>query len=170
MAPDYFPPDVLHFRPESERLFNDWFSQHLHSMGELALFPAPDNQSLTFRFLALPTWGKPYTVRVEQQGEDWRLVGRMTDGDGGYEPGPVIRTVEGRLSGAEAQRLVKLLGKLSFWEEPTAIDDTGCDGTTWVLEAAEAGRYHVAHRWCPDKGAFSEFCTLLGQLGGFHAR
>lgn len=167
MAADYFPPDVLHARPESERLFNDWFSQHLHSMGEPALFPAPNNPSLTFRFLLLPTWSEPYAVRVEQRGEEWWLVGRMTEGDGGYEPGPVIRTVEGRLSGAEAQRLVTLLGKLSFWNLPTAIDDTGRDGTTWVLEGAEAGRYHMVHRWCPDRSAFAEFCAFLGNWAAF---
>src|SRR5262245_36902611 len=134
MASGYFPPGVLHTRPEFEALFDGWFAKHLRSMGEPALFPAPDNQPLTFRFLGLPTWGKPYAVRVEQEGDGWRLIGRMTDGDGGYDPGPVIRTADGRLSGEEARRLGKLIGKLGFWDLPTAIEDTGFDGVTWVLE------------------------------------
>ncbi|VTR93331.1 Uncharacterized protein OS=Chryseobacterium antarcticum GN=HY04_05025 PE=4 SV=1 [Gemmata massiliana] len=169
MVSGYFPAGVLDPSPNSEELFDGWFSQHLHSAGEQPLFPAPDNQPLTFRFLALPTWGKPSTVRVEQRGERWWLVGRMTDGDGGYDPGPVIRTAEGWLSATEVQRLDRLFRALSFWELPTAINDTGCDGTTWVLEGAGTGRYHVAHRWCPDKGPFAAFCSFLGQLGGFCA-
>lgn len=169
MASGFFPPGALDPRSELESLFDDWFSKHLRSMDEPPLWPVPDNQPLAFRFIGLPTWDKPYAVRVERQGDGWSLVGKMTEGDGGYDEGPVLRSVSGRLSPSEAHRLDKLVGKLGFWELPGVIDDGGCDGVRWVLEAVESGRYHVAHRWCPDKGEFAKFCSFLGQLGGFHA-
>lgn len=165
----YFPAGALDPRPELEALFDDWFSKHLRSMDEPALYPVPNNQSLTFRFLGLPTWDKPYAVRVERHGDGWLLVGKMTEGDGGYDEGPIIRRVSGRLSSSEAHRLDKLRIKLAFWKLPAVSDKDGCDGVRWVLEGAELGQYHVAHRWCPEKDAFAEFCSFLGQLGGFHA-
>jgi hypothetical protein len=169
-APGYFPPGSLDPRPKLEELFDEWFSKHLRSMDEPALWPVPDNQPLTFRFIGLPTWDNPYAVRIEKQGDQWLLTGKLTAGEGGYDEGPIIRRVSGWLSPSEARRLDKLVSKLAFWELPTVIDDGGCDGVRWVVEAAESGRYHVAHRWCPERDDFARVCSFLGQLGGFHAR
>ncbi len=45
------------------------------------------------------------------------------------------------------------------------------DGTTFVLEAAEHGRYHIIHRDDYEWGdTFGEFCELLLKLAGFVLR
>jgi hypothetical protein len=102
------------------------------------------------------------------------MVGRMTDGDGGFYAGEeVIRTAEGRLTGGEVRRLAALLSELSLWEMPTSIDEDRDHGTFWVLEVAETHRYHVVQRWFLEpgacNGAFRELCWFLGALGEFHA-
>jgi hypothetical protein len=174
MASGFFPPGILSTHPDDAELLDDFFAQHLRSMGELPLAPAAADRPLTIRFLALPCWHSPYVVRVEHREKRWQLTGRMTDGDGGsYAGEEVTRTAAGRLTGGEARRLAALLVGLSLWEVPTTIGEDRDHGMIWVLEASEAGRYHVAYRWSPETwalaGAFGELCWFLGALGGFHA-
>lgn len=62
---------------------------------------------------------------------------------------------------------------LRFWSLPAANPDDPevLDGVTDVLEAAEMGRYHVAHRCDYGWGeTFGEFRELLFKLGGFTPR
>jgi hypothetical protein len=71
----------------------------------------------------------------------------------------------------EAAQVACLWQYLQFWSLPGASDEVVCDGTRYVLEPAERGRYHIAHRDDPERGdTFGEFCELLVRPAGFSPR
>jgi hypothetical protein len=162
MIAPFFPPDSLGARPDLHGFVAGWFASYLIALEERPLYPPPAEIGPTFRCLCLPTWDRPSAVRIERRALTWWLTGQQADGDGGFEIGRVDRRVARLLSNTEAIRVADLLPLLRFWELPPFIDDTGCDGTTWVLEGVDGGRYHVAHRWCPGRGdPFGDFGRLL---------
>jgi hypothetical protein len=163
----YFPPGSLDARPDLHSCDASWFGSYLEAMEEKPLLPAR-HSPLTFRCLCLPTWGQPWMVRIEELGLGWSLSGRQLTGDGGFEVGEICRRVRRTLSGEESARVTGLLTALCFWDRPTTVDHFGFDGTTWVLEGTDSGRYHVIQRWEPEWGdTFGEFCRLLEELADF---
>jgi hypothetical protein len=85
----------------------------------------------------------------------------------------MIRREERWLPYSEAAQMERLWEFLRFWSLPPAAEDEDdvLDGTTYVLEAAHEGRYHVAHRDDPEWGnTFGESCDLLVDLSGFRPR
>jgi hypothetical protein len=102
-------------------------------------------------------------------GLSWWLVGRELDGEGGFELGELARSENRRLTIEETGRVGDLWPYLRFWSLPPDchVDDV-FDGTSFILEAAEHGRYHVVSRDEPEWGdTFGEFALLLLRLAGF---
>jgi hypothetical protein len=84
---------------------------------------------------------------VEHTPQATRLFAIELDGQGGYEPGGVLRRIERQLQGEEWERLETMLGDDEFWRSPTALVTLGMDGANWIIEASEGDRYHVVDRW-----------------------
>jgi hypothetical protein len=105
-------------------------------------------------------------------GLSWRLVGRELDGEAGFELGELARSENRPLTIEEAGRVSDLWPYLKFWSLPPV--DRGedvFDGTSFLLEDAERGRYHVSSRDDPEWGdTFGEFSLLLLRLAGFLPR
>lgn len=164
----YFPPGSLDARSDLHRFSAEWFAQALERLGEKPLHPAEPHQALVIRLLCLPTWRAACSVRVEARGLSWWLVGRELDGEeAGLALGELARREDRRLSGAEASQVAELWEYLRFWSLAVASDEDVCDGTTYVLEAAERGRYRVAHRDDPEWGipsASSATCWPVWQV------
>jgi hypothetical protein len=142
-------------------------------MGELPLYPAPLDRPLVIRFLCLPTWSSACCVRIESSGVSWRLIGKEMDGEAGFEVGNQVRSENRPVEGKEANQIAEFWRYLRFWSLPPEAERDGdvFDGTTYVLEAAHHGRYHVAHRDDPEWGdTFGEFCELLLRLALFEPR
>ena len=166
LLPSYFPPGGLSERPDLHRFRAAWFGAYLSRMEEPPLYP-PAEQPTSYRCLCLPTWDRPSVVRLETHGPTWRLTGKHTNGNGGFEVGQVDHRTTRLLTWDEAARVADLLPYVRFWALPTFVVEDGLDGTTWVLEGVRRGRYHVVHRWEPEWGdSFGEFCTLLMRLSG----
>jgi hypothetical protein len=162
MRDSFFPKGSLDTRPDLDKFTAEWFSSYLERMEEPPLYPPSAALSMTFRLLCLPTWDHPSVVRIEAYGTTWRLLGKQTNGDGGFEAGRIDRRERRLLTQEEANRVAGILPYLRFWELPAFTEDDGCDGTTWVLEGVNRGRYHVVHRWMPEWGdTFGEFCLML---------
>ncbi|HEY8504285.1 MAG TPA: hypothetical protein VIL46_06855, partial [Gemmataceae bacterium] len=163
--PSYFPPNKVRGRSEE-------FAQFLRRMEEPPLYPVAPDQPLTIRLLCLPTWAEPCSVRLEARGLSFRLWGRELSGEAGFEVGRLTRC-EARLLGEEEAGRARLLWNyLQFWSlaeekpEPEVFD-----GTTYVLEAAEHGHYHIVERPELEWGStINEFAELLQQLAGFRLR
>jgi hypothetical protein len=126
---------------------SEWYSEHLTAMGEPTLHPAKDAVT-AYRFLILPTWGHPISVRAELTGEVFKLTSCRLDGQGGYDPGKVAEKHEVTLSRADTAALTKLLASLMMFERPTEDDHSGKDGDRWILEGVSGGKYHILNLWC----------------------
>jgi hypothetical protein len=161
-----------YFPPAYHRLLRDvaeWAGQALDLLGEAPLWSVALHQPLTIRLLCLPTWSPACSVRVERSGLSWRLAGRELDGEAGFDLGELARCEDRLLSGAEGERLAELWDYLRLWSlAPIASGEEDLDGTSFVLEGAEHGRYHAVVRDDPEWGdTFGEFSELLLGLAGF---
>jgi hypothetical protein len=141
-----------------------WYAKALRRMGEPSLARAPI-AARVYRFTILPTWGHPVSVRMTA-GEV--IEAKRLDGFGGYEPGRLAEQVSLKLSAEQMNQFRSLFGKLAFWQMPFDVPDRGFDGSEWILEAVELGKYHVVARWSPSlqtdrRGlrAFVDLCEWL---------
>jgi hypothetical protein len=131
----------------------DWYGAQLRAMGETQLCEGGDHVGTTFRLTWIPSFHPSVTVRVTTATDGYRLMGKILNGAGGYQPGSVARETTIALSDAEVSILAQHLTEARFWERPTipAPDATiGVDGAQWILEGLSAGRYHVVDRWSPQ--------------------
>jgi hypothetical protein len=100
-----------------------------------------------------------------------RLVGKELDDEAGFEVGALVRRVSRLLSEAEFAEVALLWESLRFWSMPAQGETDVLDGTTYLLEAAEHGRYWIAHRDDPEWGdTLGEFGDLLQRLATFALR
>jgi hypothetical protein len=170
-AQAYFPAGSLDPQPRLHCGLARWFALFLTRMGEQPLYPARPDQPLVIRLLCLPTWSGACFVRVELHGLSWRLVGKELGGEAGFEVGKLAHCQDRVLSAAESSAVAELWRYLHFWALAASGGEDVFDGTTYVLEAAEHGRYHVAHRDDPEWGdTFGEFIELLLRQAGFALR
>jgi hypothetical protein len=165
-ARTFFPPRVFAHRAEQHDFLADWYSRHLAALQEPSLWRAREETSRhCYRFLWLRAFHAPIAVRLEiDPSETGLLVVKMTNGQGGYEPGDLVldRTVP--LAREQATDFLVYLAKASFWEMPVR-DPTrlGLDGAEWVIEGIRDRRYHVVSRWCPDEGPYRDAALTLVQ-------
>ena len=126
----------------------------------------------TYRFLWLRTRHQPITVRVQLSSPPGRLVARLLDGKGGYDPGLLKTNVERELTGPESSYLKQLLEATPFLRLPVTNDRIGLDGAFWILEGRRPGGHHVVIRWSPtrhpdagpDAAPFSAVCEYMLRL------
>jgi len=149
-----------------------WAGQALERLGEQPLHPAGPHQPLVVRLLCLPTWSPACSVRAERSGVSWRLFARELDGEkAGFDLGELARRDNRLVVGADADRVAELWEHLRFWSIAPAGGEDVLDGTSYVLEAAERGRYRVVIRDDPEWGdTFGEFSDLLVGLAGLAPR
>lgn len=172
-ARDYFPARGLDPRPDLHSFLAEWYGGALARLHEQPLYPANAEQPrLVVRLLCLPTWSRACSVRVEASGCFFGLEGRELDGEeAGFELGQLARRQARTLSGTETARFTASWEQLRFWSLAASRDNDVLDGTTYVLEAAERGRYHVA-QWNDFEWGdpFGELSDLLFRLAGFARR
>ena len=90
MADEPFFPDRIFGRDQEENDFVvEWYSKHLRAMKEPSLWKLAQNDrsAVVYRFLWLPTFDRPVSVRLVKSGESALLDAVELDGRGGYEPG-----------------------------------------------------------------------------------
>jgi len=152
----------------------DWYGGQLRAMGETQLCEGGgDHVGTTFRLTWIPSFHPSVTVRVITAPDGYRLIGKILNGAGGYEPGSVAHETTIALSVGDVSILTQRFAEARFWELPTipAPDSTiGLDGAQWILEGLSAGRYHVVDRWSPEPagpdGAFRHLAEWLLERSG----
>jgi hypothetical protein len=174
----FFPPaltensqecrlEALTFKqPILSRTEVQWFSEHLASAGESALFPKPDGTRSVLRFTWLRTFHEPVVVRLQER-DDGRqhLVAKRLSGAGGYEPGTVDETVERDLTAEESRALSALLAGLDLQSlAPSECGPPGLDGAVWLFETASNGDYRLYKRRSPGSGEIRELGLFLLRL------
>jgi hypothetical protein len=168
----YFPAGSLDTRPDLHRCRAEWYTDARVRLGEGPLHPAGPDQPFVVRLLCLPTWAPACSVRGERSGLVWRLLSRELDGEeSGFDLGELAHRDDRLIVGADADRLTALWAWLRFWSIPTSGGEDVLDGTAYVLEAAERGRYRVVVRDDPEWGdTFGELADLLIGFAGLTPR
>lgn len=136
----------------------------LRRMGEPSL--ACHNLSThVYRFVMLPTWGRPAAVRVSFAARSTPLVAVGLTGAGGYDPGQRAFRATRELNYAERSELRRAIQRARFWSTPTRDDSVQVrDGTEWVLEGRLGNSYHVVARSSPRPGPFRELGLMLARF------
>lgn len=150
---------------ESDNFTNDWYGKHLKAMTEESLLDAADEAEI-YRFLWLRTFHHPVFVKVVRHRNEIKLFTKELDGAGGYEPGKVLRSDEITLKHEDFCRFLNLLEKADYWNLGAENNDSGVDGSQWILEGVKKGRYHLVDRWTPETGKYREACLFLLKLSG----
>ncbi len=123
-----------------------WYSKHLVALKE----PVLNDSSPTkvYRFTLLPSFRNPIAIRLENKKDQITLYWKVCDGKGGYDSGKLLTDKKKKLSLKEWTQFQQKIDSIDFWNTPT-IDNSvfGVDGTQWILEGKEFGKYHVVDRW-----------------------
>lgn len=158
-------PDRPHAAPRLERLIGeseaDWYGLHLRAAQERSLWRPPgESGGRTFRFLWLRSFHAPAVLRIDERdpGQFW-LTATLLQGQGGYDPGMIDRRVVRALTKEEAAAYQRAYSRVAGL--PQIGCGRGVDGSTWVFETREQGRYSLLKRWTPASGAFHDLGVLL---------
>ena len=148
----------------SDEFARHWYSKHLTAMGEPSISCGQPGD--VYRFTWLRTFHHPVAVRVTDKGSHAIVQAIELDGAGGYEPGKVLRRIEKRLSSDQFEELISNFSKAKFALMPTSEERIGLDGSEWIVEASDKGKYHLVVRWSPDSGPIRDigdrFLALTG--------
>jgi hypothetical protein len=167
----FFPDLVFDKDKEGNEFIVEWFTKHLKAMKERSLWmrSQKDRATTVYRFLWLPTFDRPISVRIEKSGNSAVLHVVQLDGRGGYEPGKIIADKSAVLSSKQWDEVKRRLDKIKFWQLPTEdkAASLGTDGDQLILEGAMAGKYHIVDRWGPDSGNdYAGLCRYMLELSG----
>lgn len=164
---EYFPKGALDNKEDSDRFVREWYSKHLKAMKEPSLWEmSKDKQAQVYRFLYLRTFDHPIAVRAELNKDgNGILVTKILSGQGGYEPGRLIKNSRRKLSKLEVENLLGLFADQEFWSTPgyprQPPEIVGLDGAEWITEGVKDSKYHVVTRWSPEYGRERAFGHLF---------
>jgi hypothetical protein len=124
------------------------------------------SKSEVFRFTWLRTFHNPVAIRVEidAQGETTISL-KVSDGEGGYEPGRLIVNTNQVLSSKEAAELRSALQFLKQCKVPFSQDFL--DGATWFFEYKYGTKYCITEEQSPTSGAWYKLGLLLIDRSGY---
>jgi hypothetical protein len=169
----YFPDLVFNQDRESHDATAAHYGKHLKAMGEPGL-SRDGREAEVYRFLFLPCFYRPISVRVTRTAPSATLRAVQLNGMGGYKPGKVVFDKTTRLTEAQSESLRTLLEKSRFWSMKTNVQWANAnfgnfvgnlDSDHWIVEGVKDGKYHVVDREEPE-GDFEALCLYLLELSG----
>ena len=138
-----------------------WYSKHLSALEEPVLSDSLSTE--IYRFTYLRTFDNPIVIGLENTNDTITIYWKVSDGAGGYEPGSIIENRDKRLTIAEWEKFESKVKSINFWDLPTTEKGLlGTDGSQWILEGKQLGKYHVIDRWCG--GRIKSLCKELIEL------
>src|ERR1700677_2207598 len=142
----YFQPGSLSSDPHDDDFLSDWYSGQLQALQEpslLELSKDPKNQS--YRFLWLRTFHHPIAIRLEVNEDGTALLTtKITDGQGGNDPGKLMQNETAALSKSQTRFFLKQLEEYDFWTLHSVEERAGgIDGAEWIIEGVKDGSYHI---------------------------
>ena len=169
-APRYFPDGAFNGRPGIYDLMERFCAWYFRTMKEPSLLDESKQQDIrVYRFLKLPPYFHPVSIRITILPDGTgQAVAKNTDGTGGMSPGYHTTTQTVEVPKPIVERFLHLLDDSKFWSMPTNPYSRFAvmGGTPWILEGAEAGRYHIVERDSPSRGPFAMLCTfMLEEMG-----
>lgn len=118
----------------------------------------------SYRFLWLRSFHHPVAIRIHVLPDgSGKLILKITDGSGGYEPGKLYINRAYRISKRQIERLRQKMEQVRFMSLPSKTGYRRLDGAHWYFEVKKDLSYHWVDRWNP-KG------TDIGKLGLYFIR
>lgn len=149
-AADAKKSDVYKKVKKTLSVFEDeWYGKCFKRLEEPSLTTFDSKKSNVYRFTVLPTWGNAVSVRLTIKDESVEIEARRLDGQAGYEPGKLVEKKSAALSTEDIKEFKKLFDKLKFYDMETEDKNRGFDGSEWIIEALQDGKYHYVTRWSP---------------------
>lgn len=140
-----------------------WYSEHLYAMQEPLLFNKNLNKEV-YRFTWLRTFDNPVVVRIEKTGKKYKLIWKLCDGAGGYEPGNLKINKSVEINSEKWEMFKSKLDSLNYWNMSLGRMSFGSDGSEWILEGVDKDKYKVVTIWSPSDGKFYDACNYLLSL------
>lgn len=135
---------------------DDWYSKHYKALKEERLYLTNTDKEI-FRFVYLPSFDNPISVRVEKINNDYLLTVKKTNGKGGYGEGRLVYKRKKKITENQWEELMKMVNSINEWEvfykESLYIT---LDGESWLFEHLSPDGYKVRDVDNPE----DEFKTL----------
>jgi hypothetical protein len=150
------------------RHVHSWYSDILAQLDEPSLCElSNDRAGRAYRLLYLPSFDFPIAVRLEiaRDGSGEVHVKRHL-GFSAVRPGELVEYRRILIEPQSVDCFLREVDIGSFWLLPTEVEACGLDGSHWIIEASDQGRYHSVHRWSPSSGAVRTLGLRLLQMGG----
>jgi hypothetical protein len=170
----YFPKNVFG-NPSLDAFNAQFYSAHLKFLHEPSLLlESKDRGAQSYRFLWLRTFHHAVVIRLEVLNDGTgTLITKMSSGGAGFgmPDRKIIEDISRPVSRAEVQSILKVLNEKHFMAIPSYVshDQTGYDGSAWVLEGIKDGKYHVISRWtpCNHSGPGKKAVCAIGRAFAF---
>ena len=154
--PHYFPNLAFDDNQQGNENRVQWYTNHLKALQEPSLLQDASSGKQAYRFLWLRSFHNPIAVRVDVNANGTSLLTvKVSNGQGGYEPGKLIKNSVIALSKDKTDSFLGHVDEVHFWNLPTRepkTDTVGVDGAEWIIESIKDGTYKVVDRWSPEKG------------------
>ena len=139
---------------------NTWYSKMLFGLKEPILKNYQGDKEI-YRFTWLRTFHHPVSVRLEKQGDIIKLFTKVCNGAGGYDPKQLIFDTTINATTGQFKTLIQKISNINFWNLTTEQrDDTGKDGSEWIIEAIKDNKYHMVTRWTPSVERQKDFRSV----------
>jgi len=126
-----------------------------------------DERNETYRFLIVPSFEPPASMRISRDGTQKVMVVRQLSSEAIPQNGAkdLKVNVTRPLTDVEWNHFQELLGKTSFWSMQAADNRlAGLDGATFLLEGHRPNEYHAVMRWSPEDQNFLNACDYFFEL------
>jgi hypothetical protein len=100
--------------------------------------------------------------------ENGNVEDRINDGFTIWKSGQfqnIVYNMEAEITAKDWRIFGDIVEESGFWDLPVSEQQSGKDGSRWVIEAHTPGKYHVVHRWSPE-GNFRKLGLYFIQLSG----
>jgi hypothetical protein len=155
----YFPKNALDDDSWGDQFKAAWYSQELRALEEPTLLDRATKPSFeSYRFLWLRSFHHPLAVRLDIRTDGIGvLTTKVASGTGGFKPGHLVENTSRPLTRDQTLGFLTRLQEVGFWSLPSHVNDqTGADGSQWIIEGVKGGKYHIADRWSPNEGPVRE--------------
>jgi hypothetical protein len=134
------------------------YADHLKALAEKPLpRRAEDAQNHLYRFTCMRSFHEGFCVLLEIMPDGAaHLTYKLESGRGGYGAGSLKMAGQMNVPKTSGQEFADFVETAGFWTLPRDDPDhPGRDGSIWIIEGINKGKYQVIQRWTPRAGTFA---------------
>lgn len=173
----YFPKGALSYSTDWDRDDKKYFEKEFIALQEPSMYELSNNvEEISYRFYySFSKAPDPIVVRIslskeKESGKLYLIKGQYSKYN---EQNPMAERQlsirekrEIDLSQKEVLELYAKLNDIRFWSIEGPSDRLGCDGSMWLFEGVEKGKYKAIKRWSPEEKQLRELGEQFIKLSG----